>query len=178
MKIMKKLLGASALVGFMALSVSQLTAQRNVDEGKNFTVSDSPETTVFNLKVPSGNRHINDFRQAEPAAPAPVAEPAPAADDCAPGTVTDYVDKYLVRLEKTAPDMVAIDTPFDYNYTVIAKDKVKKVVVEEAIPSGHCLCFQLTRSRSKRERCYLDPLQSRKGRPYSAQPYRESHRNG
>ena len=32
--------------------------------------------------------------------------------------------------------MVAIDTPFDYDYTVIAKDKVKKVVVEEAIPAG------------------------------------------
>lgn len=133
---MKKLLGASVLVGFMALSVSQLTAQRNVDEGKNFTVSDSPQTTVFNLKTPSVNRHVNDFRKADPASPAPAPAPAKVADDCAPGTVTDYVDKYLVRLEKTAPDMVAIDTPFNYNYTVIAKDKVKKVVVEEVIPSG------------------------------------------
>jgi uncharacterized repeat protein (TIGR01451 family) len=138
MNITQKLLGASALVGFMALSVSQLSAQRNVDEGKNFTVSDSPETTVFNLKTPSVNRHINDFRKSANAAPAPEpVAPAPvAADDCAPGTVTDYVDKYLVRLEKTAPDMVAIDTPFDYNYTVIAKDKVKRVVVEETIPAG------------------------------------------
>lgn len=136
---MTKLLGASALVGFMALSVSQLSAQRNVDEGKNFTVSDSPETTVFNLKTPSGNRHINDFRRPVAEAPAPAATPAAtpaAADDCAPGTVTDYVDKYLVRLEKTAPAMVAIDTPFEYNYVVIAKDKVKRVVVEESIPAG------------------------------------------
>jgi uncharacterized repeat protein (TIGR01451 family) len=133
MNTMKKLLGASVLAGFIALSASQLFADRMPDEGKNFTVSDSPNTTVFNLKTPSVNRHINDFRDNPEPAPAPA--PAPVAD-CSVGTVTDYVDKYLVRLEKSAPDMVAIDTPFDYDYTVIAKDKVKKVVVEESIPAG------------------------------------------
>lgn len=133
MNITKKLLGVSALVGFLALSVSQLSAQRNVDEGKNFTVSDSPETTVFNLKTPSVNRHIHDARRSTREESASAAAPV---DDCAPGFVTDYVDEYLVRLEKTAPDMVALDTPFQYEYVVIAKDKVKRVVVEDSIPAG------------------------------------------
>lgn len=134
---MKKFLGASALAGFIVLAASQLSAQRMVDEGKNFTVSDSPETTVFNLKTPSDNRHIHEYNNPKPAkaAPAPAAAPA-SMDDCAPGTVTDYVDKHLVRLEKSAPDMVAINTPYNYDYTVVAKDKVKKVVVEEQIPAG------------------------------------------
>ncbi|WP_269525910.1 DUF11 domain-containing protein [Coraliomargarita parva] len=139
---MNKLLGASALTGMMFLSVAQLSAARNVDEGKNFTVSDSPNTTVFNLQTPSINRHIHDFNTNKAAAPAaqaaPVAQaaPAPAAEDCTPGTVTDYVDKYLVRLEKSAPAQVALNEPYTYSYTVTAKDKVKKVVVEEAIPEG------------------------------------------
>lgn len=138
MNIMKKLLGVSALAGFVALSASQLSAQKTVDQGKNFTISDSPQTTVFNLKTPSTNRHLSDARRSSRAAPASetAADSVSASDDCAPGTVTDYVDKYLVRLEKTAPGMVAMDSPFDYNYTVIAKDKVKKVVVEETIPAG------------------------------------------
>lgn len=133
MSIKKKFLGASALVGFLFLAVSQLSAQSSVDPGKNFTVSDSPETTVFNLKVPSGNRHINDFRDQPKPAPAPA--PAPKVD-CDPGVVTDYVDKYLVRLEKSVPAMVALNENYDYNYVVTAKDKVKKVVVEEQIPAG------------------------------------------
>ena len=133
MNVMKKFLGASAIVGMLVVSGVQLAAAP--DEGKNFTVSDSPDATVFNLKIPSNNRHINNFRnqpQADPA-PEPVME---SGDPCEPGIVTDYVDRYLVRLEKSAPDVVAIDTPFDYNYTVVAKDKVKKVVVEEQIPVG------------------------------------------
>ena len=135
MNITKKFLGASALAGFLVLSASQLFADRAADEGKNFTVSNSPNTTVFNLQTPSINRHIHEFGQkAKPAPVAPVA--AAPADDCTPGTVTDYIDKYLVRLEKSAPDMVAINTPYDYNYTVVAKDKVKKVVVKETIPAG------------------------------------------
>lgn len=127
------------MVGMIALSGVQLSAAP--DAGKNFTVSDSPETTVFNLQTPSGNRHINDFRGSPEAkrAPAPKAAPASAPApkaDCDSGVVTDYVDKYLVRLEKSAPAMVSLNEPFDYNYTVIAKDKVKKVVVEEEIPAG------------------------------------------
>ncbi len=133
---MKKFLGASALAGFIVLSVSQLSAQRVPDEGKNFTVSNSPATTVFNLKTPSDNRHVHDARTPKPAAAPAAVAAAPVKGDCATGIVTDYVDKHLVRLEKSAPDMVAINTPYDYNYTVIAKDKVKKVVVEEAIPAG------------------------------------------
>ena len=130
---MKKFLGASVMVGIIAFSGLQLSA--DPDPGKNFTVSDSPETTVFNLKVPSGNRHINDFRGPPVKEPAPQA-PAPApVTDCDAGVVTDYVDQYLVRLEKSAPDMVAINTPYDYNYTVTAKDKLKKVVVKEQIPA-------------------------------------------
>lgn len=46
------------------------------------------------------------------------------------------MDKYLVRLEKSAPAMVALNENYDYSYTVVAKDKVKKVVVEEQIPAG------------------------------------------
>jgi uncharacterized repeat protein (TIGR01451 family) len=139
MNIMKKLIGASALAAIVFVSATQLFAARVVDEGKNFTVSDTPDTTVFNLKTPSVNRHIHDFRGQPKAAPAPAAAPAPVAApaaDCESGTVTDYVDQYLVRLEKSAPAMVALNEPFNYEYTAIAKDKVKKVVVEEQIPEG------------------------------------------
>ena len=62
MNIMKKLIGASALAGMMVLSVSQLSAEREPDADKNFTVSDSPKTTVFNLQTPTDNRHITDYR--------------------------------------------------------------------------------------------------------------------
>ncbi|MFW5874021.1 MAG: DUF7507 domain-containing protein [Verrucomicrobiota bacterium] len=139
MKIIKNLLGVSVLAGIAALSTSQLSAARMVDEGKNFTVSDTPDTTVFNLKTPSVNRHIHEYGRTKKAEPAPEREPEPApkpASDCEPGTVTDYVDKYLVRLEKSAPETVALNEPYDYNYTVVAKDKAKKVVVEEQIPEG------------------------------------------
>ena len=135
---MKKFLACSSLLGFLAVSVLQLSAEIVPDQGKNFTVSDSPDTTVFNLKVPSNNRHIVDFRR--DAAPTPAPAPTPAApapvDDCDPGVVTDYVDQYLVRLEKSAPAMVSLNENYDYNYTVIAKDKLKRVVVEEQIPAG------------------------------------------
>jgi len=135
MNIMKKFLGATVMVGMIAASGLQL--QADPDPGKNFTVSDSPQTTVFNLKVPSTNRHINDFRGPPKAEPAPAPAPAPAPKaDCDPGVVTDYVDRYLVRLEKSAPAMVSLNENYDYNYTVTAKDKVKKVVVEEQIPAG------------------------------------------
>ena len=84
----------------IVLSGAQLAAAP--DEGKNFTVSDSPEATVFNLKVPSNNRHINDFRGQPEAEPTPAPAPVMRSEDpCAPGMVTDYVDKYLVRLEKS-----------------------------------------------------------------------------
>jgi len=137
MKILKNLIGVSLVTAVAALSTSQLSADRVVDEGKNFTVSDSPETTVFNLKTPSVNRHVHEYGQRR-AEPSPVSEPAPrtSEDPCASGTVTDYVDMYLVRLEKSVPSTVALDTPFTYDYTVVAKDKVKKVVVEEQIPEG------------------------------------------
>lgn len=131
---MKKFLSASVLAGLIALSGAQLAAQP--DPGKNFTVSDSPQTTVFNLKVPSGNRHINDFRGQPESQPAPAPRKAAPVADCDPGVVTDYVDEYLVRLEKSAPAMVSLNENYDYNYTVIAKDKVKRVVVEEQIPAG------------------------------------------
>lgn len=135
MNITQKLLGATVIVGMIASSGMQLAA--TPDEGKNFTNTNTPQTTVFNLNTPSNNRHISDFRgrpKAEPA-PEPAADPVPNGD-CESGTVTDFVDKYLVRLEKSAPAMVSLDDPFDYNYTVVAKDKVKKVVVEEEIPAG------------------------------------------
>lgn len=134
MNIMKKLLGASALAGLVAISASQLFADREVDEGKNFTVSDSPETTVFNLKTPSINRHIHDYNADKPA---PAAAPAPApVSDCDAGTVTDYVDLYGARLDKSAPAQVAVNEAYDYSYTVTAKDKAKKIVVKEQIPAG------------------------------------------
>ncbi len=135
MNIMKKLIGASALAGMMAFSVAQLSAERTPDEGKNFTVSDSPETTVFNLKNPSTNRHVHDYRDHKPApAPAPV-EAAPV-EDCAPGVVTDSIDQYAVNLDKSAPATVALNEPYTYSYTVTAKQDLKKVVVKEQIPAG------------------------------------------
>jgi len=134
MNIMKKLLGASALAGIIAISAAQLSAERTPDAGKNFTVSDSPETTVFNLKNPSTNRHVHDYRDNKPA-PAP--EPAPApVEDCAPGVVSDSVDQYAVNLDKSAPATVALNEPYTYSYTVTAKQDLKKVVVKEQIPTG------------------------------------------
>ena len=71
---MKKLLGVSAFAGIIAISAAQLSAERTPDTGKNFTVSDSPETTVFNLKNPSTNRHVHDYRDNKPA-PEPALAP-------------------------------------------------------------------------------------------------------
>lgn len=144
MKIIKNLLGLSVLAGIAALSTAQQSPQRMVDQGKNFTVSDSPETTVFNLQTPSDNRHINQIgktnqpqvtEQRMPPPPEPVYRDK-TFDDCSPGRVTDYVDKYLVRLEKSAPATVSLNAPYDYSYTVVAKDKIKRVVVWEQIPEG------------------------------------------
>ena len=67
MNIIKKLLGASAFAGTILLSATSLSADRVPDPGKNFTVSDSPETTVFNLQRPAENRHIHDTRKQAPA---------------------------------------------------------------------------------------------------------------
>ena len=67
MNIIKKLIGASALAAMIAISAAQLSAEREPDLGKNFTVSDSPETTVFNLQHPSINRHVHDYREHKPA---------------------------------------------------------------------------------------------------------------
>jgi uncharacterized repeat protein (TIGR01451 family) len=127
-----KRLGVPVLAVLLFPAVSHLSA--NTQEGKNFTDPDTPKTTVFNLRVPSDNRHIERYDATAKPAPAPAA--APSKDPCAPGMVTDYVDKYHARLDKSAPSQVAIDTPYDYNYTVTAKDKVKKVVVEDQIPEG------------------------------------------
>lgn len=132
---MKKLIGAVALTGMMTLSVAQLSAERTPDPDKNFTVSDSPETTVFNLKNPSTNRHVHDFRKQQ-LEPAPLKAAAPVVSSCDTATVSDYVNKSLVRLDKSAPAIVALNTPFSYHYTVEAKEKAKKIVVEEQIPNG------------------------------------------
>jgi uncharacterized repeat protein (TIGR01451 family) len=135
MNIMKKLIGASALAGMIVLSAAQLSAERTPDEGKNFTVSDSPETTVFNLQNPSTNRHIHDYRDNKPEV---VVEEViiVEVEDCAPGVVSDSIDQYAVNLVKSAPDTVAINEPYAYSYTVTAKQDLKKVVVEEQIPAG------------------------------------------
>ena len=131
MTTIKKLLRASALAGMMLLSAAQLAAERIVDEGKNFTVSNSPETTVFNLKTPSGNRHIHEYNR-----PIAVKVKSVPVADCEPGMISDEIDNYHVRLEKSAPDMVALNVPYSYQYTVLAKDDINKVVVEEQIPAG------------------------------------------
>ncbi len=57
-------------------------------------------------------------------------------DSCFSSSVSDYVDKYLVRLEKVAPSLVPFNEDFSYSYVVTTKDKVKKVVVEDQIPPG------------------------------------------
>ncbi|MBT4758499.1 MAG: DUF11 domain-containing protein, partial [Opitutae bacterium] len=131
---MKKLIGASALAAMIAISAAQLSAEREPDIGKNFTVSDSPETTVFNLQHPSINRHVHDYREHKPAPAAPAA-PAPV-DDCAPGLVADSIDQYGVSLSKSAPATVALNEPYAYSYTVTAKQDLKRVVVQEQIPAG------------------------------------------
>ncbi|MGC6456081.1 MAG: DUF7507 domain-containing protein [Coraliomargaritaceae bacterium] len=48
----------------------------------------------------------------------------------------DYINQYPVRLEKSAPTSVAMNEPYNYDYRVIAKENVDRVVVEEQIPSG------------------------------------------
>ena len=128
MKIPSMLVGVVTLAGMSVGSAHLFAAP---DPGKNFTDSDSPDTTVFNLQVPSDNRHIVDHTKSRQ----PV-QPRPVVDTCDAGIVMDYVDKYLVRLEKSAPAMVAINEPYAYSYSIVAKDKVKKVVVEEQIPAG------------------------------------------
>ena len=130
MNIINKVFSTSVLAGLLATSATQLFADRAVDPGMNFTVSGSPETPVFNLKKPSVNRHIHEYNT--PEEPAPV---APVAD-CDAGTVTDYIDLYLARLDKSAPAQVAANEAYDYSYTVTAKDKAKKIVVTEQIPAG------------------------------------------
>ncbi|MDG1242029.1 MAG: hypothetical protein P8P52_05640 [Opitutae bacterium] len=134
MNIIKKLIGASALAVMIAISAADLSAQREPDIGKNFTISDSPETTVFNLKHPSVNRHIHDYRAHQPAPAAPAA--AAPVDDCAPGLVADSIDQYAVSLNKSAPATVALNEPYAYSYMVNAKHDLKRVVVQEQIPAG------------------------------------------
>ncbi|CAA6678854.1 Unannotated [Lentimonas sp. CC4] len=136
MNIMKKLIGASALAGIMALSVAQLSAERTPDEGKNFTVSNSPESTVFNMKTPSNNRHVHDYRNQQPEVVVVEEQAVVAEDDCAPGVVSDSIDQYAVSLDKSAPATVALNEPFTYNYTVTAKQDLKQVIVKEQIPAG------------------------------------------
>lgn len=51
-------------------------------------------------------------------------------------TEFDYINKYPVRLEKSAPTSVAMNAPYNYDYRVIAKEKLDRVVVEEQIPPG------------------------------------------
>lgn len=52
------------------------------------------------------------------------------------GTVGDYINQDVVRLEKTAPATVGINTPYNYDYRVIAREDVDRVVIEEQIPPG------------------------------------------
>ena len=136
MNIMKKLIGASALAGIMALSVAQLSAERTPDEGKNFTVSDSPESTVFNLKSPSNNRHVTENRNKKPTPAEEEVAAEEVADECAPGVVSDSIDQYEVSLDKSAPATVALNEPYAYSYTVTAKQDLNKVIVKEQIPAG------------------------------------------
>lgn len=128
MKLIKKLIGISVFTGILISSVVQLNADRLPDKGKNFTVSDSPQSTVFNLKNPSTNRHIHDSRESEP-------ELMPVGD-CDPGVVMDSIVQYDVDLKKSAPATVSLNEPYAYNYIVTAKQDLKQVVVREQIPTG------------------------------------------
>lgn len=58
------------------------------------------------------------------------------ADNCFSIPSSDYVDKYSVRLEKSVPSIVLLDEDVSYRYIVVAKDKLKKVVVKDEIPAG------------------------------------------
>lgn len=59
-----------------------------------------------------------------------------ASKDFTIDQITNNIDQYSVRLEKTVPSLVSLNQDFSYNYVVTAKDKLKKVVVKEQIPSG------------------------------------------
>jgi len=56
------------------------------------------------------------------------------AYDCTIDVISDYVDDYLVRMEKAVPSMVALNQDYNVNYIIISKDKLKKVVIEDQLP--------------------------------------------
>lgn len=135
MNTIKNLLSIIALVGIAALSIDQLFAQRIEGQRGNFSVSESSANTAFNSGTPPAyrpNNNINPRAQSQSAA----RQNNNFTGDCGSGVVSDYVDKHLVRLEKSAPAAVSMNQPFDYNYRVVAKDKIRHVVVWEQIPEG------------------------------------------
>lgn len=137
MKRINKLLGASAIMGISLIAGASVSTASTADEDKNFTISESPKTTVFNMRTPSGNRHVHGWRSDDQrAGKEPKEERRGRSQPAESDNVTAYVDKYLVRLDKSAPRTAALNEPFTYNHTVTAKDNLSKAVVTEQIPEG------------------------------------------
>ena len=137
---MKKLLksaGLAALLGFLLSTSSSLSAAAVETSGSQLTAAISAQSGTVFLPNNYSLRRPPSFRTA----PAREREAAPErreapAREMEIGRVSDSIDDYLVRLDKSAPEMVGLDDPFDYKYTVTAKHKLQKVVVTEEIPEG------------------------------------------
>ncbi|MEO0510663.1 MAG: hypothetical protein AAF065_12480 [Verrucomicrobiota bacterium] len=118
-----------SIIGFVISLVFLSSEVYSSDNGKNFTVSDSPETTVFNLRVPSVNRHIRDRGPSDR-----IAEES--TGDCGDGRSSDYIDQYHGRLEKIAPSSIHVDSSYSVQLQFRAKDRLKNAVIREQIPAG------------------------------------------
>ncbi len=134
MKNLFKSAGLAAALGLLVSTASSLNAGAVETMGTQLSAAlTTQSSTVFlpnnySLRRPPSFRSTTAIEpRAEEPAPARVAEI---------GRVTDTIDDYLVRLDKSAPEMVGLDDPFDYEYTVTAKHKLQKVIVTEEIPEG------------------------------------------
>jgi uncharacterized repeat protein (TIGR01451 family) len=130
MKTLKNTLLASIifftlLIGLASSLEAELTTQSDTSEW----VAQSDSVFLpnnYSLRRPA------TFRQAPSRA-----DDAPAsAREARIGIVSDSVDLSLARLDKSAPELVGVNQPFNYDYVVTAKQDLKKVVVMEQIPEG------------------------------------------
>ena len=131
MKSLKSTLLAAVVSSFIAIgSVSSLAAETFTQVGTSEWVAQTE--TVF---LPNHNtlRRPATFRQG--VGREVMQEEAPVKEKHI-GTVTDTVNLSLVRLDKSAPELVGVGQPFNYDYVVTAKHNLKKAVVTEQIPEG------------------------------------------
>ncbi len=116
---------AFLLLGTSALFASDFTTDSGLDSEYPELVAEDGEVLVENPEIAFEELEII------------VEESGSNTEDyCTPNQVFDYVDKYLVRLEKAVPSLVLIGKDFSYEYLITAKDKLKKVVIKDQIPEG------------------------------------------